>query len=33
VEPAIARALGGAVMTPDDQLNDDQRRWLSTLRR
>jgi len=32
VEPAIASALSGAVMTPDDQLNDDQRRWLSTLR-
>jgi 5'-methylthioadenosine phosphorylase len=33
VEPAIAQALAGAVMTPDDRLGDDQRRWLSVLRR
>jgi 5'-methylthioadenosine phosphorylase len=33
VEPSIARALQGAVMTPDDQLTDAQRDWLAVLRR
>jgi 5'-methylthioadenosine phosphorylase len=33
VEPSIAHALQGAVMTPDDRLDDGQREWLSILRR
>jgi 5'-methylthioadenosine phosphorylase len=33
VELAIAQALAGAVMTPDDRLDDTQRGWLQVLRR